>query len=458
MKKNFTLTGAASIFILASAISIFNTSCTPSTAGEAKTVTTATTGSTIPQLLPRQGELSTTEEWTRTQTAVNAAIKKIEKDPNDHNSYIKLAEIYVNEARVTGEHGYYYPAILSLLDNLLAKNPTGDIPFKAMSLKSSVYLSLHQFATARETAEQAAKLNPDNAQIYGALVDANVELGNYPEAVKMAETMMDKRPDLLSYSRASYLREIHGDPKGAIQAMTMAVESGYPGFENTAWTRNTLAHIYETYGDLVSAETQYKNTLAERPNYPFALAGLASIEKKKGNVKEAEKLLNDAAGIIPEVAFYAELAELYQSTGRTAEAEKTTTDVLAMMADDEAKGHMMSLEYAKVYMNLVHDYDKALAYAITEYAARPTNIDVNKALAEIYFRKGNIREAEKHLSIAFSTGSKNPELLMIAGLISFANGNAKQGFDFVKTSRETDPYQDTQFSKEAENAMASIKN
>ncbi len=397
-------------------------------------------GFQIPALLTRTGELSQAIDWSKTQEAVNKVTQKISQQPNDFASYIKLSEIYINEARVTGEHGYYYPSILNMLDYVLSNQLNDEIKFKALSLKSSVYLSLHQFAKANETALEAVKINPDNAQIYGALVDANVELGNYDEAVKMAETMMNKRPDLLSYSRASYLREIHGDPKGAIEAMQMAVESGFPGYENEAWTRNTLAHIYETYGDLQSAEREYQTTLAERPGYPFAVAGLASVELKKGNFKEAEEKLNQAINIIPEVSFYVQLAELYNQTGREAEAQNTLKTILEMMADDEAKGHTMALEYAKVYMNVAGNLEKALEYAQKEYDVRPTNIDVNKALAEIYYKMGNQTEAEKHLAMAFITHSKNPELLEVAGLINIRGGHQKEGEMLVKQAHEANPY------------------
>ena len=51
----------------------------------------------------------------------------------------------------------------------------------------------------------------------------------------MADKMVSIRPDLRSYSRISYLREIHGDMPGAIEAMKMAIQAGYPGYEDRAW-------------------------------------------------------------------------------------------------------------------------------------------------------------------------------------------------------------------------------
>lgn len=433
--------------VLLAILSFTTKSCTESTPQGKDKMGQQTASYQLPNLLDRQGELATTAEWTKTQEAVYTTKEKINSNPQDLPSYIKLAEIFINEARVTGEHGYYYPAILALIEHLETKNPGDEILFRALALKSSVYLSLHQFATAKECATKAVSINPNNAQIYGALVDANVELGNYAEAVTMAEKMMEIRPDLISYTRASYLREIHGDPKGAVEAMNLAVESGYAGYENLAWTRNTLGEIYETYGDIANAEMQYKTALTERSGYPFAIAGLASVEKKKGNTEEAEKLLGQACAIIPEVSFYVDLAYLYKETGRKELAVNTINEVLAMMADDEAKGHVMNLEYAKLYMNLIENYDKALEYAMKEYQIRPMNIDVNKVLAEIYFKKSDLTKAEEHLALAMATNSKNPDLLMIAGQIYMANGNKAAGESFMKQANEANPYLNVNFDK-----------
>ena len=84
-------------------------------------------------------------------------------------------------------------------------------------------MSQHRFNDALITGKEALALNDFNSGIYGVLVDANVEIGNYKEAVKMADRMMEIRPDLRSYSRASYLREIYGDNEGAKKAMIDAV-------------------------------------------------------------------------------------------------------------------------------------------------------------------------------------------------------------------------------------------
>lgn len=411
----------------------------------------------LPRLLVKHQAIGTPEEHQRTLDAFNSLTAALKKDPNDMEARLKLARIFMQEARLTGEHGYYYPAALQVINEVLESNAsTKDDQFVALLFKGSVLLSLHQFNDALKVGKEALQLNQHNALIYGVLVDANVELGNYQEAVKMADKMAAIRPDLRSYARVSYLREIHGDVEGAIEAMKLAASSGYPGLEETAWCRLTLGHLYETYGDLEKAAAQYQTALDERPNYPFAMAALAGIVMKKSEYQEAEQLLKKACEIIPEVSFYEQLATLYQETGRITEAQQKVEEVFAMLADDEASGHAMRLEYAQMHLNFTQDYDKALEYAMKEYETRPDNIDINRVLASIYLKKGDVTAAEKHIAKARVTQSVNPELLCVAGLIKINNGDEKEGRALVAKAIQSDPYQSHSFSEEGKAFLGSI--
>ncbi|GAB4489518.1 MAG: hypothetical protein OHK0019_07170 [Saprospiraceae bacterium] len=381
----------------------------------------------IPTLLQRHEAIRNGKEWDDVQNFYGAQRQAIIADPNALEPRLKLAELYIQEARVTGEHPHYYPAALQMLEEVLARIPQEDISklkiaqkdllFRALAAKAGVHLSLHDFSNALATANQAVAINPHNAQIYGALVDAHVELGNYAKAVEMADKMVSIRPDLRSYSRVSYLREIHGDIPGAIEALDMAIKAGLPGQEATAWARLTLGHIHQTYGGWKKAKLQYQMILAERPDYPFAIAALAEVEMHKKNYSEAEVLLKKASGIIPEVGFYESLAKIYKETGRTAEYEALLPQILQMMQEDMDKGHNMSLELAAFYSELQPDYDKALQYASSEYEKRPLNIDVNRLLAKIYLLKKDREKAKEHLTKASVTRSKHPEMLELKKML-----------------------------------------
>jgi tetratricopeptide (TPR) repeat protein len=258
-------------------------------------VETSTSKIEIPELLARSGKVGSEMEANKMFNTYKALKDDIESNPKDYASRLKMADLYIVEARATGNYGYYYPAAVKMIDVVLAENPEkSEDKFRALTSKAVIQLSYHKFEEARETGREALKLNPHNSRVYGILTDANVEMGDYQQAVVMADSMVAIRPDLRSYSRVSYLREIFGEVKGAQQAMKMAIKAGAPGHEETTWSHVTLGNLYENYGQLDSAKMQYEIALAEREGYPFALKGLASIEGKKGNNEEAIKLLKQA--------------------------------------------------------------------------------------------------------------------------------------------------------------------
>lgn len=336
------------------------------------------------------------------------------------NRVLQVVVIYLSEARITGEHPYYYPAVIKILDGVLSMDPKN---FEATTFKSSVKMSQHQFAEARDLAEKARQINPANAYVYGVLVDANVELGNYKEAVAMSDKMQELKPSLESYSRASYLREIYGNYPGAIEAMKLAVQAGLPGSEPQCWSKNTLGHLYETTGQLKEAEIQYQQILSLRPSYAFALRGQAQIFKARKQYDKALAELEKAAKIMPEFSFHEEMADIYALQGNKEKASDKYKEVVKMLNEDASSGHIVDLELCKLYTK-TGQLDSALVYGLKEYAKRPKNIDVNHALALVYFDEKNNEKARQHIEVALSTGSKDPEILQLANLIK-ANPDSK---------------------------------
>lgn len=347
-------------------------------------------------LIGRNQTLQMGKEWELVHNTYTKNIQRLRQSPGDAKANLDLAELFMQEARVTGEHGHYYPLALKLTEEVLKSHAEHkDHSFRALSDKASVLLSLHQFAAAKAVALQAIAINPYNAQIHGALVDAHIELGEYQDAVAAADKMVAIRPDLRSYSRISYLRELYGDLDGAIEAMNQAVEAGYPGYEETSWTRMHLGDLYLKAGKTDFAEMHYRLALEQRPGYPFALAALGKLEMQKQNYPEAEKLLDQAIASIPEVGFYIAKAELKLKTNQSEEANQLAKQVIEMLKADEQAGHKMDLTYAYVYKNLLADPKTSLEYVNKEYAVRPNNIEVNQYLADLYAALGDEAKASQ---------------------------------------------------------------
>ena len=369
----------------------------------------------IPNLLDRKGELATASEWEKTKQKVDELKTKLAAKPEDVKIRLQLATIFITEQRITGEHHFYYGAIEKILNGILAIDPKN---FEATVYKASLRMSQHQFADAKKIAEDAKTINPNNAYVYGILVDANVELGNYAEAIAMSDKMQALKPSLESYSRASYLREIYGDYDGAIEAMKLAVQAGLPGSEPQCWSRNVLGDLYLNTGKLEAAKSTFEENLYLRPSYAPSMAGLAKVETKMKNYTKALTLLDSAYAIMPQTSFEEQQADVYLAMGDTKKAMEKYGEVQKLLiVDANTPGHAVSLELAKSFEK-TNQWDSAKKYAAIEYAIRPKNIDVNNELAWIAYSQGDDVKAKEYLKAALSTNSKNPELLQRATAIN----------------------------------------
>lgn len=394
-------------------------------------------------LLDRKGPISTTSEWINAKASIRSLQDDIRKKPTDQKKKLLLALAYMQEARVTGEHPHYYPLANDLLDEVVESAPADkNLLFEALVARATVQLSLHQFGQALKTAQLAEKIDTTTASLYGVFCDAYVELGDYPKAIAAADRMTSIRPDIRSYSRISYLREIHGDAVGAIEAMKEAVLSGVPGLEQTAWARITLGGLYEAMGNLKEAEIQYRLVLAERPHYAFAIGALGRIEAKRKNYDKSIELLKEASEIIPEFSFQQEMAQVYQTTKENSRAKSVIEDLLKSLEEDQDAGHVVNLELANIHLDITKDIDQAYSYAKKEYKLRPENIDVCKTMAKICYRKNDLGEANKLIEVASRTNKQDAEIFGLKGLINYKLGRRIDGIELMNRAMKINPFLD----------------
>ena len=389
---------------------------------------------TTHELLPRKQALAYTAEWETVKNNATVLQKKISGDSKDTKSMIALAALYIQEGRITENFGHYNASAMKLVEDVLVLDANN---FEALTFKSTILLSQHQFEEAGRIAEQARQLFPQNAYVYGLLVDARVEQGNYKLALEAADKMIAIRPDIRSYARVAYLRELFGDIPGAINAMTMAVDAGMPGDEHTEWCRYQLGKLYEKSGNIDEAELNYKITLTNRENYPYGLIGLAGIAVAQKNFEKALSLYQQADTLCHNHIVKEGIIEVYQLTGKHKKAREMAKEVLAQVRKMATTGNE-DLEMAHAYIGL-ENYDKALEYAMKEYARRPANIEVNETIAIIHYKKSDYYNALDYIKAALVTNCKNPELLAYAGLIFLKTGKNVEGKNMLQEALKNKP-------------------
>jgi tetratricopeptide (TPR) repeat protein len=383
-------------------------------------------------LLNRADTVGHSTEWKTIATLHADYTKALLLDSNDYATQIKMVELYLNESRITGNTSHYNFLATQIIDKIISTNTAApNYLYLAYCYKATVLLSLHQFQQAKYFSEKALALNPDEADNYGTLIDASIELGDYKSAIVYCDKMLTIRPDLRSYSRASYIREIHGDNAGAIQAMTMAVRAGAAGRENTEWTRVQLGDLYFNKGVFDTAQLMYQTALAYRPNYVNALIGLAKIDETANRLDSAIAKTEQAIGILSESSFVSYLAQLHAKNNNAKEANTINADVVRLLETTDKENqkekvipHNGNRELAQAYLQN-NQLDKAYSYAKKDLALRPDNIDANALLAEICLKANKIAEAQQYANKAFATGKKHrPTLEVLIAIYAAAKDNS----------------------------------
>jgi cytochrome c-type biogenesis protein CcmH/NrfG len=184
-----------------------------------------------------------------TEGLVRRLTAELRGNPGNARGYQLLGLAYQQRARETGNPVYYTKSgqALRRARSLDPRDPT------TVSALGSLALARHRFDDANRLGREAVRLAPYTARNYGVLGDSLVELGRYREAFRAFDRMSSLRPDLSSYSRISYARELLGRLDGAETAMALALDAAGGQPEPTAWVQTQLGKLAWSHGRLRDA-------------------------------------------------------------------------------------------------------------------------------------------------------------------------------------------------------------
>ena len=389
----------------------------------------------LPNLSLRSEGSTASAEFVNAQKAVDNYREQIRKNPDVVKNYLELAQLFLQEGRVTGNNAEYIPKAQALLDEAMKRET--DNP-EIIITRASIAATLHHFKEAKELAEKAITQNPRTAFYYGVLCDALVELGEYDEAVKACDKMVSIRPDLRSYSRVSYLRELHGDLDGAIEAMKMAADAGVSGQENRAWVLYNLGMLYLNQNKLDTAEYIFKGILEERLRYPHAVAGLARVNSVRQKYDEAIELYQQAIEVLNEPAFHEALGEVYEVISNLSEAKKSYDTALELYENEQKMGEDNAVEMAEFLAWHNRKLEDVLPMAQSAIQRRPS-IHGYKVLALALYKNGKYTEAQEAIQQAMKLGTKDASMYYLAGSIADKLGNSEESNRFLTQALSINP-------------------
>jgi tetratricopeptide (TPR) repeat protein len=285
-------------------------------------------------------------------------------------------------------------------------------------------LKRNDYAAAVSFAERAAKLAPQNAELwfllgycdrldehYQASIDAYnrglklqpnsvrgmagvaqtyAKLGRADDAEKMLKKVMDANPqDATSFQLAGELL-LNSDPNQALEFLQRA-EALAP----TAHTDLLMAHAYERLGQM-DASAKYLNRARQRaPKDPEVLRAVAAEDRDQGEYDRAISALQ----AIPDKTLdvQADLAYTYQLAGRPQEA----ADLYSQLAKS-AKGNLgLNLSAAQVLAGMGQT-DAAQPFLDEARRIDPNNYRLHAILGSIAEGENRLEDAAKEYHLAIS--------------------------------------------------------
>ncbi|MDQ3553055.1 MAG: tetratricopeptide repeat protein [Chloroflexota bacterium] len=373
---------------------------------------------------------------TPTEQEIAQQYETVRQYPDTVDAYALLGFAYLQNVREKGDPADYGRAEAAL-DEALRRDADN---VNALIGKGSLAAAQHEFHEALELGNRAVGLAPHTARTHGVVVDALTELGRYDEALVATQTMVDLRPDLASYSRVSYQRELHGQVDGAILAMEQAFSAsvGSPT-ENREYLRVLMGDLRLLKGDLEAAEQVYEASLQASPGFVWALNGLAGVRAFQGDFDEAVELQQQAVDTIPLPEFVIALGEIQEAAGRTEDAQRSYELVEAIQQLFEANGVNVDLDLALFQANHGDDPAAAVELARRAYESEP-NIKAADAFGWALYGAGQYDEARRYADEALRLGTPYGSFLYHAGMIAQAQGDTAAARDFLSRALELDPY------------------
>jgi tetratricopeptide (TPR) repeat protein len=360
-----------------------------------------------------------------TETFVRQLTADLRENPKNARGYTLLGLAYQQRARETGNPVFYSKSEQALRRSAELEPRNAE----TTSALGSLALARHDFADAYSLGREAVRLAPYTARNYGVLGDALIELGRYDEAFRAFDRMSSLRPDLSSYSRVSYARELLGRHDAARGAMVLALDAAGGRPEPTAWVHTQLGKLAWNRGRLDEARAHYRAALEVFPGYVFALEPLALVEEAKGHHLVALSLARRAAEALPLPQTVATLGDLYARRGKQRAAARQYGLVGAIERLLVANGVRTDLETALFDVDHGVRLGRSLELARAAQRARPS-IEGDDVLAWALARNGRCDEALVHSKRALRLGTRDALKYFHRGMIErcLASPSARDWF------------------------------
>jgi tetratricopeptide (TPR) repeat protein len=329
------------------------------------------------------------------------------------------------------------PIARRLLERSLEMQP--DDNFAASLGMASLSNARHDFSASVEWSRRAIRINPHNAAPYGTLGDALFELGHVREADAAYQDMIDLRPNVGSYVRASYSAQTHGNYDAAVHALKLALDAAPPVGEEPAFIYHQLGDIYSMLRDYERSERVNRTGTKIAPGFVPPTVGIAESYIARGRYEDALPIMERAARELPALEYLITLGDLSWALGDEEAALDTYDRAARRFALYRANDVLPDHDFVTFYAD--HGLRKAAALreARAIYENRPTAAAAD-TLAWALHASGRDREASVSAREALRrTSPADASVYFHAASIADSLGRTEKARSWARAALRIDP-------------------
>ena len=362
----------------------------------------------------------------------------------------QLGEAYLQKARETADPAFYRQAEV-VFERARQMAPRDADPLIGLG---TLALARHDFRGALDFGRRARRLAPEVVRPYAVLVDAEVELGRYRDAARSLQRMVDLKPNLSSYARVSYFRELHGDLDGAAEAMRLAVSAGGGSAESVAYVQTLLGNLELSRGRFGAAREAYAAALRRLPRYVPALAGRARLDASNGRLARAASRFAQVTERLPLPEYVIAQGEVELARGDRTAARESFALIGAERQLLAAAGVNTDVEFA-LFEADHGDRRRGVELGRRAFEAAPS-VRSADALGWALTRAGRPHEGLSYARRALALGSRDPSFLTHAGLTARAAGRLDLARRWLRRALSDDRSFSPLLARRARRALGSL--